>query len=217
MSETVAHVAYGPLRPLVLAARFAAGAALTFAVTRFLLLLHQLYVLTMDRHEALSYYRGHGTARVLEGLLAVAGGLSDLVCFFALLIWIYGARRLLIAIKGPLSWSALAGVLWWFAPVANLVMPYRMVSEIWRASTPEQAWRNKPVPGSFRVWWACFVIACVLCVFDENMYRLHMVGDRTDLLWQKIAPGILFIVAAFLLDRIVRTTTRRLARFALGK
>src|SRR5436309_745039 len=44
----------------------------------------------------------------------------------------------------------------WFIPVANLVIPYLVARELWRATDP-------PAPGILlAAWWAAWVLALVL-------------------------------------------------------
>ncbi|MDQ6885331.1 MAG: DUF4328 domain-containing protein [Candidatus Dormibacteraeota bacterium] len=52
------------------------------------------------------------------------------------LAWFARAYRNLPALGGQnLQWSPRSAVLWWFVPLANLFMPYRIMAEIWKVSS----------------------------------------------------------------------------------
>jgi hypothetical protein len=84
----------------------------------------------------------------------------DLVLAFsatiALVVWVYrvnrnarafGVRRM----RYSPGWS----VAWFFIPLASLIMPYRVLRELWQASTPGVGlqWRRVPVPSLLVAWW----------------------------------------------------------------
>jgi hypothetical protein len=94
----------------------------------------------------------------------VAG--TQLVCLaataLAFLAWLYrvrvnvralGARRLRYARQ----WTLLG----FLVPFANVLRPYQVISEIWRASDPHStdpiAWQRQSPPRLLLYWWAAFV------------------------------------------------------------
>ena len=52
-----------------------------------------------------------------------------------------------------LVFSPLSMVWWYFVPVLNLVMPYRAVREVWRASRPTEGQPTGDSPGVLIWWW----------------------------------------------------------------
>jgi len=61
------------------------------------------------------------------------------------------------------------GVGCWFVPFGNLVLPYRAVSELWRASDAERPgliWRAESAPWRIRLWWAGWLITSIFARID---------------------------------------------------
>jgi hypothetical protein len=100
----------------------------------------------------------HDYATVAErsaaGILALFGG----VCFVA---WLYRARRNLDPLIGAdPTWSPAWTIASWFIPVANIVLPGFVVSEVAKESVPpadEEGRRQVTVIA--RVWWVLAVVA----------------------------------------------------------
>jgi hypothetical protein len=89
----------------------------------------------------------------LELTLGVAAGI-------ALLVWVHRANRNAHALGSEgMAYSPGWSVGWFFVPLANLVMPYRVLREIWKASTPGAGmhWRQVPVSPILGAWWAVCV------------------------------------------------------------
>ena len=91
----------------------------------------------------------------LHGLRVIALWL----CAIPVVAWIYqanvGARAL--GATG-ISFSPFASVIWFVVPVAYLWMPYRAVSQVWRASHDPEGWREARVPNHVRWWWGLWVL-----------------------------------------------------------
>ena len=53
---------------------------------------------------------------------------------------------------------------WFFVPLAGLVMPYRVLRELWKASTPGAGanWRQVPVSSILGAWWAVVVVRAII-------------------------------------------------------
>jgi len=105
-------------------------------------------------------------------LLVAFAGFSVLVVrilagvFFA--IFIHRAASNLRALgRSGMEYTPGWCVGWFFVPFANLVRPYRAVSEVWRASDPDAGpgadWMGSPsVPEVFRVWWGAWIISTLI-------------------------------------------------------
>ena len=65
----------------------------------------------------------------------------------AYMMWQYRAARIRAARGTPTDVSAGMGVGWWFIPLANLVMPVRVMLDLWRSSDVERVEPARPV------WW----------------------------------------------------------------
>lgn len=74
------------------------------------------------------------------------------------LTWMSRAyRNLSLFEPRMLNYSPTSAVLWWFAPVANLWMPYRVIDEIWRESGHD----GSPTPW-LGLYWAAHVVSLIL-------------------------------------------------------
>ncbi|MFF9479548.1 DUF4328 domain-containing protein [Streptomyces sp. NPDC014733] len=61
----------------------------------------------------------------------------------------------------------------WFAPVANLWLPYQVVTDMWRACAP-----RRPAPrGPIAVWWALFVADTLL---SRSMGHYYLAKKITE-------------------------------------
>lgn len=69
-------------------------------------------------------------------------------------VWVSGVRGL--------GWSPGWAAGSWFIPLANLVIPYLVAVEMWKASDPEakdtEGWRLVRIPPFVVLWWAMFVL-----------------------------------------------------------
>jgi hypothetical protein len=79
----------------------------------------------------------------------------------AFLTWLHRARANLPALGiADARWSPGWAVGWWFGPGMNLIRPYQVIAEVWRASDPEApaaGWRARPVSAVLGWWWALFL------------------------------------------------------------
>jgi Domain of unknown function (DUF4328) len=83
----------------------------------------------------------------------------------AFLVWVYHANRNARALGAEgMEFSPGWSVGWFFVPLAGLVMPFRVVREIWKASTPEAGkdWKQQPVSALVGVWWAVSLVQILL-------------------------------------------------------
>lgn len=101
-------------------------------------------------------------------------GLAMLVVFC---VWLYRVARNLPALRATeLEFRPGWAVGWWFIPFANLVQPFRVMMEIWRASDPstgatDRASRARlPVAALLPLWWGLWlgynVIGDILAAFN---------------------------------------------------
>lgn len=98
----------------------------------------------------------------LAALVGLLGLVQTVVYVIIAIMWLIflftaSANLHLDGVKG-LRFSPAGAVGWWFAPVANLVMGFRITSEIWRASADQMTWQKRKAPLLLRAWWLCFAI-----------------------------------------------------------
>jgi hypothetical protein len=108
------------------------------------------------------------------------------------------------------------GVGCWFVPFVNLGVPYRAISELWRASDadrPGLIWHADPAPWRIRLWWTgwlatYFLGRLLLITSDEPSAGSLGGGLRTDTVLN-IAVDLGTIVTAVLAVSVVIGIQRR--------
>lgn len=156
----------------------------------------------------------------LEGL----GAMALLAAGLAWLLWQHRAQANLWALGVPgLRFSPGRAVGWWFVPLANLVMPYLAVRELWRASTasggegpgqpgggpgpPERG----PGPSGFPLvplWWASWVGSSVLALVGAAVGDPRRVSTVIAQSGWFAASELATVVAAALALALVRGVER---------
>ena len=99
---------------------------------------------------------------------------------------------------------------WFFVPIANLFMPFKGVSEIYKASEPgmnpanPQAWKDVAVPGVLIAWWALWILSSLV----NNLSFDFGSGQSMDSLivssYVGIAGQTVSMVCAFCAVSVVR-------------
>jgi hypothetical protein len=85
----------------------------------------------------------------------------------AFVAWLYRLRVNLraLGVRKP-EYARYWSVLGFLVPGVNFVVPYQVISEVWRASDPAVLdrfeWRRVETPRLLMLWWASFVIAATL-------------------------------------------------------
>jgi hypothetical protein len=120
--------------------------------------------------------------------------------------WLYLARENLeLRREAGFRWAKGWTIGGWFVPLANLVIPARVVSEVYARSIPG-AYRNWTVPRLVLVWW----IAFLLSLFRFTVTTIDA-ATRTAVVhyasfWNAV-NGLAGVVAAVLAVRIVARVT----------
>ncbi|MGW8397938.1 DUF4328 domain-containing protein [Streptomyces lydicus] len=199
--------------------RTVTGAATTATILIAFTLVHavmvlvgnwRLYFLVHD------YLAGAATAADLEAAdndaFATLGAFwpSTLVWIvggIGVLVWLWRARINSELMSGAAAHRRARG--WvvgaWTTPVANLWIPYQVVSDVWRASAP-----RRPVSVSLiNAWWALFVVANF--VVKPIQWRMSSTfNSEQDVLSNANVTTLLtalYVAAGLLLVLIVRRVT----------
>jgi hypothetical protein len=137
-----------------------------------------------------------GAAVVLVGLIIGTAGLVGAAV--AVPIWMHRAFRNLPALgEQGLRWSPAWAAGGWFIPLANFVIPYRVMRELWSSCGDGQ-----PLP---QRWWAAWIGAGFVGVFGGEFSRASVaLGDLFNLI--SLGGGLF---AGFLLITMIRRATRR--------
>jgi hypothetical protein len=88
-------------------------------------------------------------------------GLTQMYLFMILgitfLLWIYRVNKNLRALSGEeMRFSPGWSVGWYFIPFANIVMPYKVMKEIWQVSHRNRAATSPILP----IWWILWLLSC---------------------------------------------------------
>ncbi len=93
-------------------------------------------------------------------------GLADSALLFVtailVLIWLYRANARARALGAEdMMVSPGWAVGWFFVPLANLVMPYIAMRELWKASAHPRDWQLASAPLAIPLWWAFWLASGV--------------------------------------------------------
>jgi hypothetical protein len=148
----------------------------------------------------------------LYGLTGVASFLAYVGTVVAFCLWIYRAHKnlSLLHVRG-LQYTDGWAVGAFFVPFLNLVRPYQIVQEMWRASHPMRidtptTWQDIKGSALVGTWWGGWLlmnfvsnIATQLMLFPEDGHNKEFVGTALML----VADGIA-IIAALLAILVIR-------------
>jgi len=140
--------------------------------------------------------------------------IATAMCF---LVWIYRAHRNLPALSAHnLTYSPGWAVGGFFIPVLNLVHPYLVIKEIWKASSSEAdisdgvSWQDTKTSPLLGVWWSAWVVANIL---GQTVLWLSSseknVSAFINITWLAITSYVIGIIAAALILFLVREIDAR--------
>jgi hypothetical protein len=157
-----------------------------------------------------------GISQAVDRIQSVTG-LTALVMvgtIVAWCMWQFRARSNLDAFgAGGLAISPGWSVGWWFIPLANLVMPFRAMSELWRASGSVE-WQRKPGSALLGLWWAALIAGWLISqsansfVGQSTGRVLTLGGTIVSIRWVMVGQ-LVMAVAALLAILVVREIDRR--------
>jgi hypothetical protein len=164
-------------------------------------------------------------SELCSGALALANLGARLVAAVFFCIWGYRAYANLDAL-GAEGLNYTPGWATWgfFIPFLNLVRPYQVYAEVWKASDPEHPVWNPRVGLAqstpiVNAWWACWLLSIVLTAVAGALTRdsnAQAIATLIQATWILIAGSALATVASFLAIKVVRgITARQEAKFAL--
>lgn len=136
------------------------------------------------------------------------------------LIWVHGVRKNLDVLGAQgLSFSPGWSVGAFFVPVLNLLVPYQVVNEVWRASEPTRvdepfAWKNVNSSPRVSTWWLAFLLGNGFAVVSDRAYVEGNVAAERAALWL-LAGGnaFLFLAASLGAWMVLGIRSRQRERF----
>jgi Domain of unknown function (DUF4328)/Protein of unknown function (DUF2510) len=102
----------------------------------------------------------------------------------------------------------------WFIPFANLVIPYRVMQELWSSSDPHSSstdWDEQPRSRLISLWWTTFLASA----FITRIYSATHAGGTATISSVRTSNQItligltLYVVAAIIAMRVVQQLTSR--------
>lgn len=149
---------------------------------------------------------------VLRSGLAGFQMLVLLVCIPFVGAWIALANVSARAIGATgMRFSPFASVAWFAVPIAYIWMPYRAVSEIWRAIHEPVNWQSERAPALLRAWWGFWVLYMLSNRAVRVLFRLP--DSLSGLIWANAVSQLsdVFVgVAAILLSLVIMRVMGRL-------
>ncbi|NVJ65143.1 MAG: DUF4328 domain-containing protein [Gammaproteobacteria bacterium] len=105
----------------------------------------------------------------IEGTIGIILGLVTIVLIIFFLRWFHQCYKNVIALEADsLEHSPGWAVGWFFIPFANLVKPYSVAAEMWKASSPKypsedrlSSWRLAETGWVVPMWWFTFLASSV--------------------------------------------------------
>jgi hypothetical protein len=149
--------------------------------------------------------------------------LAQLITGVCFLVWIYRAHRNLPALGARnLGYSPGWAVGGFFVPLLNLVRPYQVVREIWKASSPEvgvsndSSWQNVGTSPLLGIWWGTFIVMNIL---GQAVLWLSPPANTVEaflpVAWLGVVSYVVGVIAAVLALFVVRELdTRQVERFS---
>ena len=103
------------------------------------------------------------TATTLDGLTL----LCQLFAAVAVLAWVHRAVANTPALGGGIPrWTPAKSAAWWLIPFANLVLPWSIVRDLWRRTSPEGAATRT---GLVAAWWLLYIGGNLATSFASNL------------------------------------------------
>jgi hypothetical protein len=152
-----------------------------------------------------------------------------LITVVTFLIWIHQAHRNLPATGAQnLEYSPGWAVGGFFVPFLNLVRPFQVMREIWKASDPDQDiaegdyWKNSDTTPALGFWWFVWIGAGLMASISVLMMRTvesanrfsplslaEMVNRLSTATLLRIVSEILSVIAAVLVILLIKGITAR--------
>src|SRR5437773_2571325 len=138
----------------------------TIALTLILTSTLFLVWIVQNYDAAVGLFGDENNLKIGWTVISVALGLGGVVTF---LLWVGRAYRNLPALGAhELDYSPRSAIAWWLVPIVSLVVPLRMMIELWRASDPSirpngrSDRQRAPFPKLLLTWWIVLWAAFLL-------------------------------------------------------
>jgi hypothetical protein len=134
------------------------------------------------------------------GIIAILGLVGLVFAIVTFIRWLVQARRNVEALGARGLVHSREWAVWgWFVPFLNLVRPYQVVDEVWRASDPQPgrpfATMREQTPSLLGLWWGAWILCGVL---SQIVSRMEGALDETSDIGSFILAGRVSVVASLL-------------------
>lgn len=110
---------------------------------------------------------------------------SLIVIFF--FVWLFYARKNLSFLGEKAEYSWLTTYIWWFVPIASLILPYKVIKNIASLSQPE---KDKKLPMLFPIWWALFLSMSAAEIALSNALTLWVSKYNQEMSGHSVAGSL---------------------------
>jgi hypothetical protein len=137
--------------------------------------------------------------------------------------WLYRLRVNLraLGVRKP-EYARYWAVLGFLVPAINFVVPYQVISEVWRASDPAVLdrfeWKTVETPRLLTLWWASVVIAATLELAAFGLSETAGVIALKSLVASAVAAlahAAAAVSASFAFFVVTRLTAAQIAKYEL--
>ena len=131
--------------------------------------------------------------------------------------WHHRAAENLVALGRPGRYPPIAHALWWFVPVANLVMPFRTTEELVRGSDPDplDAARTATTLASMPWWWVSWIMCWLLVPAVRAVASLEQEAQLTTTVDVIVVGSRLLHTVLYV--RMIREIARHQAEVAAAR
>ena len=150
---------------------------------------------------------------LLTLLLAIAQVLVYVVTVVVFLMWLYRAHENLASfgiLSHQLQYSSAWAVGSFFVPIANLIIPYGAIKELWQKSVPNSAGMFSALspPAFFSLWWLFWIVSNIAHqIYFRLSWREETASDAVEVIGA--VGGVLGTIAALLAIKVVREIQRQ--------
>lgn len=100
-------------------------------------------------------------------------------------IWLHRVASNTSPLSGERRWGDGWAIGAWFIPLANWVLPYLVVKELWQHNSPKSKAGREPVPALFTVWWLVWISASIVglifgIVGSVEAFQAAAAGETPD-------------------------------------
>jgi hypothetical protein len=147
----------------------------------------------------------YGQLHAADRLVRLTSDLLAIVFIVTAVMWCrwqYGAQTIVDELTSePLLFTPGWAVGWWFVPFANLVMPFRTLRELWKASHGGDSWEDIPTSAVISIWWLSWAMVFALGVFHAFL-SFHIGPSKTRV----VTPAVLASLDSWTIGTLLART-----------